>query len=121
MQNAINILFVNYDSNIGGGQTNLLTILRHLDRRKFNPVIICCLEGFFTETLKREGYNPFIMDFGKGRVRYLHKSLPAIIRIFRFIRKEKIQIVHANSFNAFKITAIAAKLAGVPAIWYEAP
>ncbi len=117
----IPILFVNYHGFVGGGQVLLLTLLDGLDRARFTPHVVCCQDGPFLELLRARGLKPILIPFGRGKLRYLHASLPAIWNIFRLIRRLKIRVVHVSGLQEAKLAAWAAALRRVPLVWVVAP
>jgi hypothetical protein len=117
----IPILFVNFHGTIGGGQVHLLTILEGLDRSRFTPHVVCCEDGMFAAELRKRALTPTIIPFGKGKLRYFTVSLPALIKLYQLIKKNKIQVVHVSGLQEAKLAAYPAALAKAPMIWVVAP
>jgi glycosyltransferase involved in cell wall biosynthesis len=95
----------------GGAEQNLLTIISAMDRAKYD--IKCCLLKPATALegeLKNLNVPVFILNTpGKW-------DIPALIKLTRFMRREKINIVHSCLYISNTFGRIAAILAHVPVI-----
>jgi Glycosyltransferase Family 4 len=118
---AAPLLFVNYHGTLGGGQVHLLSLLDGLDRRRFTPHVVCCQDGAFADALRARGIMPILVPFGKGKLRYLHVSLPAWWTIHRLIKRLGIRLVHVSGLQEAKLAASPAAWARVPLVWVVAP
>lgn len=114
-----NILFISSRSDIAGGENYLLTVMRHLDRERFNPIVMVPGEGVFHNELIKLGVETFILEMNYNWLTppeewYQHLSnMPSRIRkLTDLIRKKNIVLVHTNS-NIILEGALAARLAGV--------
>jgi len=116
-----NILFVNYHGTIGGGQIHLLNILAELDRKKFNPQVVCCQEGVFVDKLNELGIATKLIFFGKAKFRYWIVALKAIWKFYKILKEQKIKLVHVSGLEEAKLAAYACHLAKVPMVWVVAP
>ena len=105
---------------IGGAQTHLIHVLRHLDRRRFTPVL-CCLATDRNDPIQlldqvRELGVP-ILD---GRVQDTANALGRphallqMARIARELRRRRVQIVHSYLFHANWFGTLTARMARVP-------
>jgi len=112
----INILYVITKLELGGAQKQLLSLILHLDKKRFEPFLFTAREGLLVSeassisglTLKRSrclerAINPF-------------KDLLALIQIYWFIKKNDIQILHTHSSKAGVLARCAARLAKVRVI-----
>jgi hypothetical protein len=115
------ILIVNYHGTLGGGQVHLLTLLGGLDRSRFTPHIVCCEDGAFVTELRKRGFEPEIIPFGKGKRRYFSVSIPAMIKVYKLIQRLGIRVVHVSGLQEAKLAAYAARWAKVPMVWVVAP
>jgi len=109
----VNILYVITKLELGGAQTQLLSLIRHLDKTRFRPFLFTAREGVLTGeascvsglTLKKSRclerpINPFL-DF------------LALIELCLFIKKNNIGILHTHSSKAGILGRLAARLTGV--------
>lgn len=82
---------------LGGSETFVIELIRHLDKKKFLP-LLCCLDygGDITDILHRE-MSATGCKFAATRYRTGMKiDLRAILWLRKIIREEKIDLVHAN-------------------------
>jgi len=49
----INILYISHSSDLAGAEKALLTLLRHLDRENFRPLVILPREGYLADELNK--------------------------------------------------------------------
>lgn len=94
---------------LGGAQSNLFLYLKHLDRSKFAITLICDKKG---------GTSSKLFRFPDVQVVRMSISGPYNIRglfsIYRFLRKEKFNIVHTNNIKVDVLGLLAALVARVP-------
>lgn len=107
---AINILYVSPFPEMGGGEISLLSILKNLGDG-FNPLVICYGQGRFVDKVRESGIK--IEVFKRGPA-ILDAAL--IRQIARFIRENRIDIVHVNCLDIR--AGIAAWLSGAPLVGY---
>ena len=111
---AINILFLIDKLVPAGTQTNLLQIVKRLDRAKFNPHVIALMEGGdLLEEFQAAGVNPIILKVKKV---YNFRGLKALSFLRKYMREQEIDIVQTHFLHADILGTIAAKMAGVPKI-----
>ncbi|MGE5197961.1 MAG: glycosyltransferase family 4 protein, partial [Deltaproteobacteria bacterium] len=107
----INLLYVITKLELGGAQKQLLSLIRHLDREKFNITLFTAQEGL----LAKEASS--IPGLTLKRSRWLErqinpvKDIFALIEIFIFIIKNRVDIVHTHSSKAGILGRLAAGLA----------
>jgi glycosyltransferase involved in cell wall biosynthesis len=121
------ILFVelNEDGTTGGSHQALLDLVTHLDRRRFTPVVLCYQDNRFVERFRAAGAEVHVWDAERRRERavrgpwwFPHRVLTqatAIARRVRFIRHERIALVHINNSPSYSYAdwLPAARIAGV--------
>lgn len=102
----------------GGGQISLLELLAHIDTTKFLPLVIVSEEGKLKKEVQKlriecsllpmpsfKWLNPFLFFIG-------------FWRIFNFIRKQKIKLIHSNTSRAALYAGPMAKILSIPLIWH---
>lgn len=96
---------------LGGGENVVATLAQTLPADRYT-VSVCCLhrEGSLADMLRDKGINVVWL---KMRLRYWPISL---FKLYRLLRRMKIQIVHTHLHPASIWGRIAAILAGVPVI-----
>jgi L-malate glycosyltransferase len=99
---------------MGGSQTHLLQVLRLLDRESFEPVL-CCLTGKGALLDRARATGTTVVDLGLSSFRPLQLAAGAV-RLARRLRRERADVVHNYLLRANVVGAVAARLAGVPAV-----
>ena len=109
------ILFLHPNLNVGGAEQNRLSVLKHINRQKFD-ITLCCLtqKGKIGDEIETLGFS----------VDCLHVSdrsfnLVTTFLLYTYIKKNKFQLVHTCLSNTNLHGRIASRLAGVPVIISE--
>lgn len=93
---------------LGGGQSNIFLFLKHLDRSKFAITLICDKKG---------GTSSKLFRFPDVRVVRMPISgsynMRGLFSIYRFLRKEKFDIVHTHNIKVDVVGLLAALIARV--------
>jgi glycosyltransferase involved in cell wall biosynthesis len=111
-----NLLYVITKLELGGAQKQLLSLIERIDKKEYNIFLITAYRGLLIEdALSIEGLQLKRSIFLERSINPL-KDLLALIEIYRFIKKNKIDIIHTHSSKAGILGRWAAKLAKVPAI-----
>ncbi len=120
------ILFLNHVSSISGAEASLLDLLAALDRNRFAPIVMLPGPGPLAERLAQIGIRTAFLPIMRFRktfnplllLGYLCNVLAVSWRLARFIRRERIDLLHANSNNAHLYGGLAARWAGIPCVWH---
>lgn len=107
----INILTIIWSLGLGGAEQVVIDINNGLNKQKFHP-IICCLngKGMFASRVEKNGI-PVIPLFKKPKF-----DPHIILKIYKLIQKENIDLVQTHLWTANFWGRIAAWLAGVKII-----
>lgn len=107
------ILHLIVDLPVGGAEIHLLNLIRHLDRDRYLPTVLCIgKNGPIGEEIAKEGVP--VKELGLLR-KGGHD--PGIVRSLReFLRKEKISLVHSHLYHANYYGRLAAFREGIPAV-----
>lgn len=112
----INLLYVITKPELGGAQKQLLSLIRGLNQARFQPFLFTAREGLLlADFLSLEGLKIKPSRWIERRINPF-KDIAALVEIYRFIKKNKIEIVHTHSSKAGILGRWAAKLAGVKVI-----
>jgi len=110
----INLMHIIYDFQIGGAQTQVLTILKNVDRELYNPHVLAIVGGESGGALKNEFIRSGIRTFELGRRRIY--DVLSFARLVRILERENIHIVHTHVFTANFWGRLAASVARTPVI-----
>lgn len=112
----INLLYIITKLELGGAQKQLLSLVSHLDKDKFNIFLFTAKDGLLVSQAAS------IKGLALKKSRWLErpispaKDIFALIQIYGFIKKNKIEIVHTHSSKAGILGRWAARLAGIKVI-----
>ncbi len=91
------ILYLSRGGNIGGSQRQLYHVLCNLDRKFYEPIVVCRKEGTSVEQLRQAQIPTYMLplhswrSFPKGLFRYIDA-----MRLARFTRKHHISLIHSS-------------------------
>jgi len=113
-----NLLFVITKLELGGAQTQLLSLIRRLDTSKYNIYLFTARSGLLMADAVR---SPGLIVHGSA---FLERAINpaadtlAFFELIRYIKEKKIDIVHTHSSKAGIIGRCAAAAAGVRGIFH---
>ncbi len=94
-----------------GVEEHILTLLRGLDRKQFCPMLVC------SEEVGRELGNDVPADVQVLAIRYRKLSdVGGAIRLARFLRRNKVQILHSHLFYSSLFASPVAWAMSVPVV-----
>ncbi len=103
---------------LGGAQKATLSLLRHIDRKRYCPYLITASEGYLKEEASSiSQLNIFFLDTLIRDVN-IFKDLISFFKIRRYLKQQGISIVHTHSSKAGIIGRWAARCAGVKLIFH---
>ena len=103
----VNVVYVIGQLTIGGTQRQLLLLVEHLDRSRFQPTVVCLSKhALLASSLQNLGCPTYVLDRGRhGRARTL-------LQVYQILRSVEPSIVHSFAY-ASRAGIPAAKLARV--------
>lgn len=111
MVKKIRVLECIRQGKIGGGESHLLSLTSHLDRTRFEPVVLSFTDGPMMEQLRQMGVE----------TRLIYTERPFDIGVWRKVKRllteERIDIVHAHGTRAGSNVLWAARSLGIPVIY----
>lgn len=112
-------------NNVGGSHISTLMLVRQLDRRLVEPVVVLHEAGPLADYVREQGLAYELIDipaFFKPPY-WSARNILALIRksatITRFIRHREIDIVHANDVRIHFGWTLAVRLAGAKLVWHQ--
>src|SRR5262245_52051368 len=121
------ILYVHHNADLYGASRSLVRLLKHLDRKRFLPLVVLSEDGPLRPAIEALGIKVIIHDnlsvirrpaFRFWRIILFVLQIPiSVFFLWRLIRRHQIDLVHTNS-GIIISPGVAAKLAGVPHIWH---
>lgn len=111
MTKKIRVLECIRQGKIGGGESHLLSLVAHLDRDSFEPVVLSFTDGPMVERLKEMGVE----------TRLIHTEKPFDVRIWgqvkQLLEAEAPDIIHAHGTRANSNVLWAARKLGIPVVY----
>ncbi len=112
---AANILYTTAFSNMaGGGQWSLYYLIKHLDKDRFHPLVLCPEQGELSDKMIKVGAEPIFMK--TGRIRSFNPF--TIKKLVSIIKDRNIAVIHTDSTTETFYAGIAAKIMNIPLIWH---
>jgi len=108
------LYFNSWSSAHGGSTTSLLDIVATLDRKKFDPLVMCPETGDLTTRLGEIRVPYIVRRSSRFNRDEIWRFLPEIPALARWLRAERIALVHGNTGAARRSLIMAARLAGIP-------
>lgn len=96
------VLHVISDSNIGGAGILVLSLLRHIDRTKFEPILCLPRNSLLAPRAEALGVRLIPLD-GEGDKTL---SLPALLQLFQILREERPHILHTHASLSARLAAL---------------
>lgn len=109
---SVRVCFVIDELAPAGTETQLLALIRHLDRRRVWPYL-CLLRGDKPMSQALEPDDCPILRLGVGSLKH-PRTLLRMWRFLRFLRRERIDVVQTYFADSNYFGIVAACLAGVP-------
>src|SRR5687767_8090310 len=110
-----NILLVNsWSTAHGGSSTSLIDVVTNLDPTRYQPIVMCPIEGDLPERLRGEGVRVVIRGIHRPTREELHRFLIEVPAHWRWLRSERIALVHGNTSASRRSIVQAAISAGIP-------
>jgi glycosyltransferase involved in cell wall biosynthesis len=127
-----NILYLDSGSGIGGGQRSLLLLLNLLDKDRFTPFVGCLGDSpFAAEAEKTEAsvvplslptaHNKTdkVRRFTLGDLLEDLRQLKVILQLHRMVKRNAIDLIHANSLSVALLGGIVARINRIPILMHK--
>ena len=127
------ILFFDHTAQWSGGEISLFNLVTHLDLTQYRPVVVLFADGTLREKLQQANIETRVIALDESvsqtrkdemgarsllKLKQIGAIWKFVRQLRRIIKRERAQIVHCNSLKSDIIGGVAARLAGVPAIWH---
>ena len=126
------VLYLSPVSFIGGAEESLSTLLKFLDRKKFDPFVVVPDHGALEQRLLKDNVRVKVIPWGHISRRFSRKNifsflflplvLPEIIilliRLRRLAAQEKIDLIHTNGLKCHFLGAILSFCAKTKIVWH---
>jgi len=96
---------------VGGGETHILSIVKHIDKTRFEPVVLSFTDGQMIDELENIGIDNFVIPSSKAFDFFKWQKVKALLQ------EEKIDLVHIHGTRATSNIYWAAKNLRLPIIY----
>jgi len=96
---------------VGGGESHILSLVKHIDKNRFEPVVLAFTDGQMMTELKNIGVDNFVISSNKAFDFAKWKQVKALMQ------EEKIDLVHIHGTRATSNIYWAAKNLNLPIIY----
>lgn len=110
-QPKIRILEAIRQGQVGGGETHILNLVEHIDRSRFEPVVLSFTGGQMIDRLSEIGVRNFVIPSNRAFDVFKWQS------VRKLLQREAIDIVHVHGTRANSNVYWAAKALGLPVIY----
>lgn len=111
------ILYVHGIAKIGGAERDLLHLLEHIDRNRWEPIVVCPPDGPLIDEVKNLKVQVYPIRLPPWRKIGGILGIPgAVWWLFRIIKDINIKLVHVNDYWWGPIVYMASRMAGVPCV-----
>ncbi len=120
------ILYIDHSPSVGGATKVMMNLLNMLDQHKVTPIIACANGSMIKNPLIQMGFKvktlhmPWLTKnatFSK-HIFYIFSYLLTSFLLSRLILREKIEIIHANTFISCLYCIIPVLITRKPLIWH---
>jgi glycosyltransferase involved in cell wall biosynthesis len=131
-KNRLKIAIVDHSPDLGGAEVTLLTLLKNIDRSRFDATVILPSRGAFSEALERIHIPVLIIPLPmrlirlkRGRAFHSFLVLCAsffflqffFLRLCLYLRRNRVHLVLTNTIKAHLYGSLAARLWSIPLVW----
>lgn len=130
IKRPIKVLFVSHSSGMWGAERSLLLLLKNIDRKHFEPIVILPCPGPLKEKIDNldikiyEVWSPWWVKlqvgearFGRRIIKEIIQEIIAVFRLCRIVSKEKVAVIYTNTIVKFS-GAITAFITKKPHLWH---
>ncbi|MCY4064048.1 MAG: glycosyltransferase family 4 protein [Chloroflexi bacterium] len=115
----IRVLFASWYTGLGGGETDLLTLARAMDRSRYEPHLLAPAQGSLPDRWRETGSPVHILPYRGASTWFipaLWARFPVVERMTELLRRQNISLVQSD-YHTLPLIARAARQAGIPATW----
>jgi glycosyltransferase involved in cell wall biosynthesis len=110
------VLYVAWAPFFSGAERALLLTITHLDRSRYEPVVVVGTDGELAAQLRSAGIPVEVCAIRYLDLRHPIAWLASVTRLWRLARRARPQLIHANDVPSFQPAGYVARLTGVPAV-----
>ena len=112
----INVCFPFVGDSLGGSHKSSLILINHLDKKKYNPIIVLHERGLLSSYFEKNKIKYIFFPLKKlagsdpNPIKTIYQILKNFLNIQKFLKKNKINIVHTNDLRCNLSWSLPSKL-----------
>ena len=110
------VLFINHVSDISGAEISLLMLLKHLDRKRFEPVVMMPAEGPLFDEVKKLNVKVILSATSKLKPFQPVSYITTVLGLISVLKQERPHLIHANMDICAQYALLPARLLKIPFI-----
>lgn len=116
MSKKTRLLYLHHQGEMGGAERSLLALFSALDRARFELSVACPARGRFAHALRDGGIAHVAFEF--GGLRRLGSLLANVGRLTRWVRREKVDLIHSNGPQTNVVSGLVGLLTPAHVVWH---
>lgn len=118
-ESRVKILYLSSFSDVDkGGQISLYNLVKRLDRKTFDPSVLCPHEGALVTLFSEEGIPVQFLDFPQLRIRNLLQILRAALRFRRIVLEGGFSLIHSDAPRNTLFSALSLIFTKRKLVWH---
>lgn len=113
-----NVLFVTHADKKGGAEQSLIHLINYLDVSKYRIYLLCPGDASYLNEIRTECEH-FPLRLNSIKKRFGFGYVETVLRIKAFVKKNRIEIIHANGWRAPWYTAPLKFMAKSKLVWHH--
>jgi glycosyltransferase involved in cell wall biosynthesis len=116
---VVPVLYLHDHTEISGGETSLLLLWQHLDRRSFEPVLLAPAAGPLVDRARGLGIATYGVEFPRFRDVVTARWWTCVATVRRYARQLGAGILHGNAPATNLAAALAGRRANCRVVWHQ--
>ena len=115
----IKILYLsNFPDVDKGGQISLYNLVKRLDRKVFEPTVLCPKSGALSALFSEKGIPVQFLEFPQIRIRNLLQILRAVLRFRKIVLEGGFSLIHSDSPRDTFLSAVSLIFTKRQIVWH---
>lgn len=116
----IRVMYLTHTAKLGGAEKSLYNLIKNIDTSMYEPILVCGENGELVESIKKLGVRAEVIPMKQINTKYKIKGLYRLattsIKLRNFIKANKIDVVHNNTYRARFFGTIAGFMSNIKII-----
>ncbi len=118
-KSRIKVLYLsNFPDVDKGGQISLYNLVKRLDRKVFEPMVLCPKSGALSALFSEKGIPVQFLEFPQLRIRNLLQILRAVLRFRKMVLEGGFSLIHSDSPRDTFLSAVSLVFTRKKVVWH---